>query len=224
MVVHTGDKKFKCDICEKSYTEKGTLTKHKQKVHEQRKNYVCPHCKKKFGWKESLDRHMKTQHSQTREIFECSECKRQFWKKEGLESHYNSMHLNNLPFECDICGKVYPSRSSLHTHKGKHGDCGTKAGLKPVPCPHCNTMYKGKGNLMKHIRLTHRKILPYTCGLCGDQFQTEDRLYSHRMSHLNKPAYLCDLCNKPYTTKFWLVEHIQKIHISSDTEDESQTL
>ena len=58
--IHTGIKPHKCDLCQKQFLKKNTLTLHIQKVHEKRRDFLCTQCAAEFGWKEDLKRHITT--------------------------------------------------------------------------------------------------------------------------------------------------------------------
>ena len=49
---------FTCEICEKTFSSKDYVTKHKMFVHENIRNFECEHCQKKFSHKPNLDRHI----------------------------------------------------------------------------------------------------------------------------------------------------------------------
>ncbi|KAH9635447.1 hypothetical protein HF086_003201, partial [Spodoptera exigua] len=58
MWVHTGVKRFKCDRCTKSFTQKTNLIIH-MKVHSgNRPSYECPLCGKHFAFYNNRRRHM----------------------------------------------------------------------------------------------------------------------------------------------------------------------
>ena len=58
--IHTGIKPHRCDLCQKQFIKKNTLTLHIQKVHEKRRDFLCTQCAAEFGWKEDLKRHITT--------------------------------------------------------------------------------------------------------------------------------------------------------------------
>ena len=51
--------KYKCDICEKSYSTRSNLNKHKIKCVEKIK-FICEYCNIEFTQKESVKRHLLT--------------------------------------------------------------------------------------------------------------------------------------------------------------------
>ena len=53
MVSHTKEKNFKCDVCDKSFTEKGSVKKH-MLVHSRMKEHQCEVCEKKFSHKSNI--------------------------------------------------------------------------------------------------------------------------------------------------------------------------
>ena len=58
VAVHEGKKPFKCIICEKYFSNKGTLNNHVASVHEGIKPFKCDICETRFATKGTLKRHM----------------------------------------------------------------------------------------------------------------------------------------------------------------------
>ena len=59
MVVHTGEKRFKCEICEKRFAHRFKLKNH-FRVHTGEKPFQCEVCDWKFGQKHKLVEHLRT--------------------------------------------------------------------------------------------------------------------------------------------------------------------
>ncbi|CAH2108942.1 unnamed protein product [Euphydryas editha] len=56
---HMGEKKFVCDICDKSFASRGNLSQHQVK-HTTGRPFKCDYCDEAFKWKKHLRRHMMT--------------------------------------------------------------------------------------------------------------------------------------------------------------------
>ncbi|XP_041971292.1 zinc finger protein 883-like isoform X2 [Aricia agestis] len=55
--LHTHNRRFRCDMCYKSYSERAHLTRHMRDVHSDYKLYGCDFCGKRYTHKKGLVRH-----------------------------------------------------------------------------------------------------------------------------------------------------------------------
>ena len=61
-IFHEGQKNYKCDACEKSFTQLENLIQHVNRVHKDQKNHKCEVCEMSFSMAESLKRHINSIH------------------------------------------------------------------------------------------------------------------------------------------------------------------
>ena len=75
MFIHTGDTPFRCNLCEKGFTQNGNLNKH-MLIHTGDMPFQCKLCDKEFVQSCSLKQHMLI-HTGDRP-FQCKLCDKEF--------------------------------------------------------------------------------------------------------------------------------------------------
>ena len=104
-----GHKDFKCDICDKSFSN---LRKHIKIVHT--KNHKCNSCDKKFFLPSLLKKHTKNFH----ENYKCDYCDKsisgELYLKRHIDKHNNDDGPKN--HKCDTCGKSFSKAWHLRSH------------------------------------------------------------------------------------------------------------
>ena len=98
----------KCDICNKLFSNKSSLTRHIKSVHEKIK-FKCEICDKELSRKDDLQRHKLSVHSKSIEL-ECVVCERKFSRKDHLLAH------KNVCCKCKHCHEQFSSPSELLNH------------------------------------------------------------------------------------------------------------
>ena len=105
-------KKYKCQLCEKSFTHKCFLKKHVETRHEGKipEKYPCHICGGKLANKASLNQHIKGVHEGMRiKPHPCLICYKRFEKSESLRHHVETVHekINNcmLYLQQNVCNK-----------------------------------------------------------------------------------------------------------------------
>ncbi|KAH3822307.1 hypothetical protein DPMN_124083 [Dreissena polymorpha] len=88
-----GYKAYPCDMCDRSYTRKDHLTRHKH-IHTGVRDFRCEVCGKEFYRKDKLQRHERTHEKAP--LVSCSICGKQFSRKEKLSQHEKTHELKLL--------------------------------------------------------------------------------------------------------------------------------
>jgi uncharacterized Zn-finger protein len=90
-MVHTGEKPYQCDLCCMKFTRSDILTIHKR-IHTGDKPYSCDLCPKKFAQSNSLTYHKRI-HTGIRP-YSCNQCEKSFFQLNALKIHLNT-HINS---------------------------------------------------------------------------------------------------------------------------------
>jgi len=93
---------YLCTMCDKKFTTKKTLKRHKQ-LHNALKLYSCTQCEKRFLTEYYLRSHMNVFHSSK---YKCTECGKCFSSNQPLTRH-RQIHSGEKLFECTVCSKRF---------------------------------------------------------------------------------------------------------------------
>ena len=85
MSMHTGVRPHPCNVCGKSFADKGGLRKH-ERTHTGVKPHKCSHCSSAFTTRNSLKRHMLDMHMH-KETLTCDVCGEMFGGEGELQQH-----------------------------------------------------------------------------------------------------------------------------------------
>ena len=77
------------------------------------------------------------------------------------------------------------------------------------PCLLCDSIFKAKRHLERHISTVHVNIPSFECGVCDETFSRKDNLKRHvDRAHTKEDSfYECNTCKKTFTRKEHLNRH-----------------
>ena len=128
----------------------------------------------------------------------------------------------------------HPARHAVPQHYETAHPTGTgnAADSKNLVCDLCEKTYVSKRGLVHHMKFAHsvdseqHKIV---CGACGQKYRSLFGLKQHTARAHGKSAadcfdgrsgrkptkerkFVCDICDKGYTTKRCLLQHLRSVH------------
>ena len=98
--IHNAETKHECDKCDKKFTNKRNLMRHKKEVHFGR-NVNVNHV-------ENLD--------DAKYIIKCEQCDLKFKRNSVLKRHVASIHCASKSFQCISCEKAFSRKDTLTRH------------------------------------------------------------------------------------------------------------
>ncbi|KAL0977993.1 hypothetical protein UPYG_G00164410 [Umbra pygmaea] len=216
--VGDGLKRWKCRMCEKSYTSKYNLVTHIL-GHQGIKPHACPNCGKLFKQPSHLQTHLLT-HQGTRP-HKCSVSQRSWrhhetktsagWRHGApvrlsfptdahLKRHQTS-HQGPTTYQCTECSKSFAYRSQLQNHLLKHQS------PRPYACTHCGLEFVQLHHLRQHA-LTHKGVKGHKCEVCSREFTLSANLKRHMLIHNSIRPFQCHVCFKSFIQKQTLKTHM----------------
>ncbi|XP_026321463.1 MDS1 and EVI1 complex locus protein-like isoform X3 [Hyposmocoma kahamanoa] len=136
---------FHCELCNRTYSSRALLLRHRALAHTDIRKYPCENCPKVFTDPSNLQRHIRAQHVGARS-HACPECGKTFATSSGLKQHTH-IHSSVKPFQCKVCFKAYTQFSNLCRHKRMHVACRAL-----VECQKCGQSFTSYASLTKHKR------------------------------------------------------------------------
>lgn len=226
-----------CKICGKIFNV-GWMNKHMRAYHSINNEivfdlYQCDICKRFIGKKKSLISHMKLKHDRKRKEVKCKHCNRTFSCRRTLEYHQvrnvcssqnnssNDSQANEKtspekPYMCEICGAKYVQPEAVKTHQYRKHKIGGH------PCDRCKQLFHTARGLINH-GLSCEKLLQRTfeCFLCHRVCPSKENLVYHlRTKHVSsekkKKQFICEECNRCFSSSHALQSHKARIHMNLD--------
>ena len=205
--------KYTCGVCGAQFDWASSLGTHLAHAHNDRTliTYSCSVCDKSFKYKKYVVSHM---NSHSRRSLKCDFCETAFRQTSALKKHLLHEHekqVGNLPtlplqaLKCH-CGEEFAKRRDFLVHEKVHSK------QKLHVCTSCNKVFLHPLPYRKH-QLTHNAVnpshnFPHTSHKCQRKFGRREGLLSHKHNHKGMKPFPCQLCNKQYSKKHQLRQHM----------------
>ena len=145
--IHTGEKIFSCQFCEKRFTHQASLICH-ERLHTGEKIFRCQYCAKKFGNSAGLTAHERVH---TREKpFVCNACGKAFADGNNLKRHLR-IHTGEKPYKCKFCERAFVDRRDTIKHEKKMHDFSDPI----LKCRWCEIWHADRRQTVKHEKVAH---------------------------------------------------------------------
>ena len=191
-IVHEGIELFKCDICDKSCSNKQNLqthiTKHIKNIYRGSKNYNCDSCNKTYSQLGDLKRHKYQKHNEGEKCQKESKIENKYYKYPG--GRIRSLH------KCDICEFQAKEFRALTDHIWR----------KHLKCNNCNLIFQTKHELKLHMKEIHQS--KDFCDFCEYCSSNKNHLESHYLHNHN----ICKFCTSTFDNREDFQHHIISVH------------
>ncbi|XP_059615498.1 zinc finger protein 91-like [Phlebotomus argentipes] len=208
--------KYSCDMCEERFTLKQLLSQHVEETHGTG-HFKCANCPMTFSNSRFFIIHATEYHEDPKPFrcdfcsfstnkiyyqsihmrthlnefpYRCLDCMKLFRLDRDLMDHMKDHEENKVTkFRCDKCGKYFATNSNVHRHMRRY--------CKKYQCEFCDKVFSSAPSLKQH-KSTHTDELPFKCDECGQGFPRPEGARVHMRVHTNDRPYGCRICGRTF--------------------------
>lgn len=207
-------KPYACRVCDKTFRTPDHLKYHNETHAQTQVKLDCPQCPKKFRNKITLRAHIRETHRGLEAPHVCADCGKGFFSMAKYETHMR-IHTNELPFECDQCGKRFRLKENMLKHQRL-----THSDVKNFYCELCDTYFKRSGAHKAHMERTHpegdKAPITCVCPVCGKGFSHKSFLRRHHRVHESRVQFSCAMCIATFSRKDNMFRHLRIMHFDGN--------
>ena len=110
---------------------------------------------------------------------------------------------------CRICNQFVPvGQLAAHNHENH-------STVSDLTCTDCGKLFKSKRSLFGHRKEKHSGVMEvHTCPECGKTFGRKSNLKAHRESLHYGKKFPCIHCDRIFTNRSSMNQHIKKTHLA----------
>ena len=191
-----------CTICNITFEKQDDLEKHVVEKHngKPQSKLSCQDCPETYNSSEDLKKHIEENHKRN-----CSHCSHSFPSNVLLEEHIANDHGN----KCTLCPFTCKDSNTLENHIREDHHSNELENHTYQVCNICDKRFSNKEEVEKHMDSDHS----IKCQQCTLVFRNNETLVAHQVVH-NSPSYECSICEKLFTSKDQLKDHMECEHYS----------
>ena len=174
-----------------------TKEKRGRKKKEKDTNVNCPYCDYVAAQPRCLRPHIEVKHLNMRESFSCEICGKVYTSRSAVTLHMKSVH-EKIRYSCDVEGCDYV--------------CASGKFISYFPSSvEVHICFISGQQLKNHKLHTHEGVV-FTCDRCGKTFATKSRMKKHVNTIHSDVMLMCEKCDYKTKCKIRLKEHTQAEH------------
>uniref|UniRef100_A0A8C7JPX7 BCL11 transcription factor A b n=1 Tax=Oncorhynchus kisutch TaxID=8019 RepID=A0A8C7JPX7_ONCKI len=204
---HTGEKPYKCHLCNHACTQASKLKRH-MKTHSQKNSLNAKS-------DDSLSTASSPDPGTSALVGSATSALKSVVEAPDREPRVPQHHDQELDGGCGASGHSGTGSGASTPHlSGSGGRPSSKDGSRRSDtCEYCGKIFKNCSNLTVHRR-SHTGERPYKCDLCSYACAQSSKLTRHMKTHgqMGKDVYKCEICHMPFSVYSTLEKHMKKWH------------